>query len=350
MVLNEEKKLVSFVVPVYNAETTIQSCVASLKKQTFTNIEILLINNCSTDSSLQKCNELAMADNRIRVIDIPEKGVSVARNRGMELAIGEYVAFVDADDWIDENVCEIFANLNATCNYDLFCYSAKYHNRKNTIVSHLFGDDVKLFNQKQKEELQIKIFAPRAPILSYKMNTRFSGSVCGKFYKREVLLKNKLRFATETIISEDVLFNTLSLDFFRRIGYTKDCFYHYEQNNTSAQNRYRPNSDKYFLFVIEKIRQWLKKTEKDQRFVDAANCLFTHYLFGILKEDLFHKDNEISLKRRCTTLEMLLSQEKFLDLLKKINGNYFTFLEKVLIFLMRHKFCRIMSLLLWFYL
>ncbi len=348
MHLNEEKVLVSFIVPVYNAETTIQSCVASLKEQTFSNIEILLVNNCSTDSSLQKCNELAMADNRIRVIDFPEKGVSVARNRGIELAIGEFVAFVDADDWIDENVCEKFVCLNAKYNYDLFCYSAQYHNRKSTIVSFLFGDAVECFTQEQKEELQIKVFAPRAPIFSHKVNTRFAGSACGKFYKREILLKNNLRFATETIISEDVLFNTLALDYFDRIGYTKDCFYHYEQREGSAQNRFRPESDRYFSFVIDKIKEWLQRTEKDSRFMDAANCLFVHYLFGVLKEDLFHKDNKILLKNRCIGLKNILGRERYSDLLKIINKDYFSLPERILIFLMQYKFSMLLSLLLTF--
>lgn len=326
--------LVSFIVPVYNAETTIQSCVASLKEQTFSNIEILLVNNCSTDSSLQKCNELAMADNRIRVIDFPEKGVSVARNRGIELAIGEFVAFVDADDWIDENVCEKFACLNAKYNYDLFCYSAQYHNRKSSIVSFLFGDVIELFTQKQKEELQIKVFAPRAPIFSYKMNTRFAGSACGKFYKREILLKNNLRFAVETIISEDVLFNTLALDYFYRIGYTKDCFYHYEQREGSAQNRFRPESDRYFSFVIDKIKEWLQRTEKDSRFMDAANCLFVHYLFGVLKEDLFHKDNQLGESRRKKIFNQLIGETPFSNALQNVNWKYFGFSERLFILLL----------------
>ena len=318
--------------------------------QTFNDIEILLVNNGSTDNSLDVCQKLVEKDSRIKIINIAEKGVSVARNKGLEAASGKYISFVDADDWIDSNVCELFANLNAEHDYELFCYSAQYHKKKKTTISYLFNKDIELLSQNQKEELQIKVFAPQAPIFSYKMNTRFAGSACGKFYKREILLKNNLRFSTETIISEDVLFNTLSLDYFHRIGYTKQCFYHYEQNEGSAQNRYRPNSDKYFIFIIEKIQEWLRNTAKDQRFVDAANCLFVHYLFGILKEDLFHKDNKIPLKKRYAGLKKILCQEKYSDLLKMTDNNYFSLSESLLIFLMRKKFYRITSLLLWLYL
>lgn len=338
--------LISFVVPVYNAERTLHDCVCSLIKQTFGNIEIILVNNCSTDGSFNKCNELAKEDDRVKVVDIAEKGVSAARNKGIEVASGEFVTFVDADDWIDANVCAVFANLNARHGYDLFCYSAQYHNRKNTIVSYLFSDGVEQFTQVQKEELQIKVLAPQAPFFSYKMNTRFAGSACGKFYKREILLKNNLRFATETIISEDVLFNTLALDCFHRIGYAKDCFYHYEQSNASAQNRYRPNSDKYFMFVIEEIRGWLQKTGKDQRFIDAANCLFVHYIFGILKEDLFHKDNRTFFLRKSTLLKNMMKNSIFLTIIEMAKRDYFTLPESFLLILLSKRYYLFASILL----
>jgi hypothetical protein len=178
------------------------------------------------------------------------------------------------------------------------------------------------------------------------MNTRFAGSVCGKFYKREILLKNNLRFATETIISEDVLFNTLTLDFFHRIGYAKDCFYHYEQNIASAQNRYRPDSDKYFLFVIEKIREWLRNTGKDQRFVDAANCLFVHYIFGVLKEDLFHKDNRTFFLRKNTLLENMMKNRVFLTTIEMAKREYFTLPESFLLILLSKRYYLFVSVLL----
>lgn len=341
--------LISFVVPVYNAERTLHDCVRSLIKQTFGNIEIILVNNCSTDESLGKCNELAKEDERVKVVDIAEKGVSVARNKGIEVASGEFVTFVDADDWIDSNVCELFADLNAKHNYDLFCYSAQYHKKSKTTTTYLFGKDIELLSQNQKEELQIKVFAPQAPIFSYKTNTRFAGSAWGKIYKREILQKNNLRFATETIISEDVLFNTLSLDNFQRIGYTKRCFYHYEQSSDSAQNRYRPNSDKYFMFVIEKIQEWLQNTGKDQRFVDAANCLFVHYLFGVLKEDLFHKDNKRSYTEKSNKLKKFLSDDIWNNIVEMVKVNYFSTPEKMLIWLLNHKWCSIVSLLMRIY-
>ena len=335
----QEVPLLSIVVPVCNSASTLEKCVQSLVAQTYKNFEIILINNGSTDSSLDLCKTLASKDERIVFVDLPQKGVSLARNKGIEIASGKYLTFVDADDWIDASVCKIFADLNAKFCYDLFCYSAQYHKAKKTISTYLFDQELELLSLNQKEELQLKVFAPQAPIFKYKTNTRFAGSACGKIYKREILLKNNLRFAAETIISEDVLFNTLSLDHFHRIGYTKQSFYHYEQRADSAQNCYRPNSDKYFLFVIEKIQEWLQNAKKNQRFIDAANSLFVHYLFGILKEDLFHKNNRMTFIKKVSLLNKILNENWCAKILQRSNKAYFSSLEKFLVNLLLSKKC-----------
>ena len=329
------KPLVSIIVPIHNAALTLAKCVKSLTSQTFKNIEILLINNGSTDDSWSLCLELASKDSRIKVIDHFDQGVSSARNRGILKSAGEYVMFVDADDWMDDNVCELFANENRLHNYDLFCYSAQYHKENSSLKSFLFPKNVQLLSETQKEELQIKVFAPNAPCFGYKTNTRFLGSVWGKFYKRDVLIKHKLRFSPETIVSEDVLFNTLALDYFDRIGYTRECFYHYVQQTNSAQNRYRPHSAKYFAFIINEIQSWLLKIKKNSFFVDAANSLFVHYLFGILKEDVFHKDNPDSNEEKKHKLEEVLSMEEFWGPLNNLNKRYFSWPELVLIWLLQ---------------
>jgi glycosyltransferase involved in cell wall biosynthesis len=339
------KPIISIVVPVYNAALTLLKCVDSLTSQTFKNIEILLINNGSTDDSWSVCLNLASQDSRIKAVEHSEKGVSSARNRGIRDSIGDYVMFVDADDWIDDNVCEVFANENRLHNYDLFCFSAQYHKVSRSLKSFLFAENVPLFSENYKEELQIKIFAPRAPFFYYKTNTRFAGSAWGKFYKREILLKNNLRFATETIISEDVLFNTLALDYFDRIGYTKDCFYHYTQQTNSAQNRYRPNSEKHFTFIIKEILAWLLRKNKNVFFVDAANCLFVHYLFGVLKEDIFHKDNTKSNTEKKKQLETVLSMKEFSDPLNNMNETYFSLSERIFIWMLRNRLVGTISFL-----
>ena len=97
---------ISIIVPVYNVEEYLEKCIESLIGQTYTNIEIIFVYNKSTDNSLQKLQQYQKKDSRILIIEKENEGVSVARNRGVNLATGEYIMFVDSDDWIDLDNCE----------------------------------------------------------------------------------------------------------------------------------------------------------------------------------------------------------------------------------------------------
>ena len=100
------EKTISIIVPVYNAEKTLERCVRSLMAQTYGNIEILLVNDGSRDQSPAICQRFAQEDGRIRVIDKPNGGVSSARNAGLDAARGDYVMFCDSDDWVEPDWCE----------------------------------------------------------------------------------------------------------------------------------------------------------------------------------------------------------------------------------------------------
>ena len=97
---------ISIIVPVYNVEEYLEKCIESLIGQTYTNIEIIFVYNKSTDNSLQKLQQYQKKDSRILIVEKENEGVSVARNRGLNLATGEYIMFVDSDDWIDLDNCE----------------------------------------------------------------------------------------------------------------------------------------------------------------------------------------------------------------------------------------------------
>lgn len=332
-----EKPFISIIVPVFNTEKQLDRCIKSLINQTYEKIEIILIDDGSTDKSLDRCLSFKQQDSRIVVIHQENSGVSSARNRGIEEAKGDFIAFVDSDDWIDGNVCETFFDAYQKNNCDLFCYSAVYHKKRGAISSYLFPNDIDILTPEQKQELQRKVFTPYAPDFGYNVNTRFAGSACGKFYKASVLKQNLLVFSTQTIISEDCLFNIYAIDYFERICFSKQVFYHYQISSNSAQNRYRPNSDRNFSVVIKQIQKWLKETNKNQQFIDSANCLFVHYLFGILKEDIFHRDNRLSWINRKNLLNQVLKMPEYSVALQSINRNYFSFPEKMLISLLKNR-------------
>ena len=105
-----KKPVITVIVPVYNTEKYIEKCIDSLKEQTMNNIEIIVINDGSTDNTLKILKKLASGDNRIKIINQSNQKQGAARNRGLDLAKGEYIAFVDADDWIDLDYLEKMHN------------------------------------------------------------------------------------------------------------------------------------------------------------------------------------------------------------------------------------------------
>ena len=96
-----QSEKISVIIPMYNAEMQIQKCVNSLLSQTYTNFEIIIVNDGSKDNSLAVCQSAYGTEPRVKIVDKPNGGVSEARNTGMRVAEGEYISFVDADDWVE---------------------------------------------------------------------------------------------------------------------------------------------------------------------------------------------------------------------------------------------------------
>lgn len=334
---------ISFIVPVFNSASTLDRCLQSIVKQTDKNIEIILVDDGSTDSSPSICKEYAQKDSRIICISLPHQGVCVARNAGIEAATGEYLTFVDSDDWVDKNICEKFLDRTKKYNYDLFIFSASYERAQKAKKCFLFKKNVDLLDEAQKKEAVCKVMSLRNSWYSYKTEAPFMGSVWGNFYKTKIIQDNACLFSKQAGFSEDILFIVSHFDKFKRIGFTKDILYHYVFNKNSAQNRYRPHSADYFEFVMNEINSLLSTSQKDSDYTDSANVLAIHYLFGIIKEDCFHKSNTKSFNEKKNVLEEAMNRGCFKEALQSYNARNFTHPERVLVFLMRKRFFRIIS-------
>ena len=110
---------ISIIIPMYNAKEYIARCLESVINQSFNNIEIIIVNDGSTDKSLEICRKYAEVDERIVILNKENNGVSVARNQGMNVATGEYIMFVDSDDWIDESMCQDLYKRISECHADI---------------------------------------------------------------------------------------------------------------------------------------------------------------------------------------------------------------------------------------
>lgn len=204
----------SIIVPVYNVEKYLNECIDSIRNQTFSNFECLLINDGSTDSSGSICDEVSKIDNRFKVFHIKNGGVSNARNVGISNAIGKFITFIDSDDFIENNAYQkIFDIINKT-NSDICCFNFYTYDE-------IKGINKIPFNNKDLITNYIKF-----PI---NMN-----SLCNKVIRASIFKENNYLFDTDIIVSEDMLLSFKLLNSTDKIVFIDDYFYYYRYNLNSA--------------------------------------------------------------------------------------------------------------------
>lgn len=218
---------VSIIVPVYNVENYLRKCLDSIINQTLKNIEIICINDGSTDNSLSILEEYASKDERIIVINQENAGVSSARNRGLEIATGEYIAFVDSDDWLEPECYELaVSEFQKDPENDLICWGANVINSRNASEKEfLNAQDWYKANESGKQLLQSQ-FVERLP-----------GSLWNYLFKSSIIKQYNLKFSNYKL-GEDLLFVMLYLGNTETIYYIKKELYNYRLTSNSAMQKY----------------------------------------------------------------------------------------------------------------
>ncbi len=233
--------LVSVIVPVYNAELHLKKCIESLLSQTLHSCEFIFINDGSTDKSRYIIEEFLKNDNRIILINQENQGVSVARNQGLKIAKGNYIGFVDADDYIEKEYFEKLYNEINQSNLD--CIVAKYYSTLDghtSVSKHPFNSN-EIFNTEFIKSNISPFF-----IKEDKLNT-----IWNKLYKAEILTSNPhIQFPNGIVIGEDGLFNLLFFNQCNSVKFIDYCGYNYQEIAKSAT---RDASKDYFALALQQF-------------------------------------------------------------------------------------------------
>lgn len=257
-VLNTNNPLVSIIVPIYNIEKYIGKCVDSICKQTYKNIEVILVDDGSVDNSGKICDEYAVADSRIIVLHKENGGLSQARNSGIDIAAGKYIMFVDGDDWIDSVTVEKAVAASEEKDADLTMWNYYREYLKKSIPRIIFGSVERTFSEADIKVLRRRIIGPIGDELKNPSELYTFSTAWGKLYKKEIIDNHSLAFVDHSLIgsSEDILFNIQFFAFAKKAVYLNDVFYHYRKDNESSiTNKYNHaawDKRKNLYRVIEK--------------------------------------------------------------------------------------------------
>ncbi|MEH6947949.1 glycosyltransferase [Bacillus sp. JJ634] len=304
---------ISIIVPIYNVEKYLSRCLDSLLSQTIHDIEIIAVNDESTDSSLKILREYKKLDPRIKSIDKPNGGVSSARNVGISHATGQYIGFVDPDDWVENNMYQ--SMYQQAIDYDadiVMCsYIREFENHSKEKIFNLPG---KVFYQDEelKTTIMRRLVGPLKEEVSNPELLDAWGTVWSKLYRREIIMNNHIRFTdlNEIGTNEDSLFNIEAFYYATSFVFINLPYYHYWRGNeTSVTSSYKPNLLNQWFVLYNKISFFLKSKEMNEEFYQALNnriCLGTLGL-GL---NTVSKGNEDSFFKKIKKLNNILNDDR----------------------------------------
>ena len=317
--------LVSVIIPLYNREKLIERCIKSIQKQTYKNLEIIIIDDNSTDSSYDVAKKIAEKDFRIKVYKNHSKGVSYARNLGIEKATGEFIQFIDSDDYIEENmIFELLQNIEkykADIVYCKFNITHKKINNFNLLSNEFFEKYFYIFME----------------------NCLFQGP-CNKLYVSKIIKNNNITFPTDIEKLEDSMFNAKYFKFVKCVSYVDKDLYVYENTQNSLSKKIKKNEITSIIefynillneFDIEEVTRYAIK-QIEILYRDTYNICnyiqYWDYYYNQLIEKCFIKE----LQKICAKFSLrykiffyLISHQKnnclrfyflILNLLKKIKN------------------------------
>lgn len=297
-------KIISVIVPVYNAEKTIERCIESLLNSKCSNLEIILVDDGSTDHSGIILDRFAQEYDNVTSIHIPNGGISCARNCGIKQAQGKYITFVDADDYVSTDIYLKCCKIIMLHKPDMieFGYSVQGMDRKSWEVS---------FNKIEKDrvlerEYILSNIVPRMINLNGNDDFFLNNFVWCKLFRRDIIEKFKIRFDEERKMWEDRVFQIEFLKYTQTFYLLPEYGYFYVQTEDSLSSK----TDKRILYIIMKSYSLYRNLWKEQTNYDFENLWTVNYYCKILNE------NSIKI---CAKYEMSEIKEELKEFVKNEN-------------------------------
>lgn len=247
---------VSVIVPVYNVEKYLDKCVQSITNQTYKDIEIILVDDGSKDTSGALCDQWAKKDDRIKVIHKENGGIADTRNTGIDASCGEWILFIDSDDWYEkQNHIETLMDFAQQNDSDIVCFNYK-----------------RFFEKKQAfSDVLCHPEMPNPSLLYMVDNKIFTSSACLKLIKKSILTENNITFE-KGVLSEDIEYNAKFLLTTNKISFCKDCVYIYRQRENSITTSVSKKHVDDLIYIIDKLCKAQTPTAEYNSFLAFQYC------------------------------------------------------------------------------
>ena len=301
------KELVTIVIPVYNGEKYIDSCMKGILNQTYTNIQVILVNDGSSDKTGDICDKYSASDNRIKVIHGVNEGLSSARNKGIKASTGDYIVFCDIDDevsdkWIEENL-ELAVKYDA----DVVMYCFWYYNvdkgilTDNCLPKLFVGNGEDYFREYLIPTIDTEVF--NAP--------------WNKMIKKNVLIEKNLSFDTSCKIYEDLMFASELLPSVDKIVVNNKMYYKYYVRSsgsliTKFSEQYFDSVTNFYSNVMRYCNRFQENFNQKIRF----NELYTKLVMTHLKQISCNK--ELSVSKKYELLKRICDEPKLIHAMRNV--------------------------------
>ena len=303
---------VSIVVPVYNVERYLDRCLNSLIHQSLKNIEIILVDDGSTDASPSICDKYVDQDQRIKVIHKQNEGLGMARNSGMDIAEGSYIAFVDSDDFVELDMFEKMYNEISNNNADMVISNYYCFNTEKKMKQCIKGiDEYEVIGKNRINNILFRLIDkdPR------NQDNPLGMSVWKNLYSLTFLKKNKIQFCSERgFVSEDVIFHINALPLMKKIVLMPEAFYNYCDNSSQSLSS---------TFRISKFEEYKKLYKKELSLLKLSNifdegkyCTTTAFLGNIRAHIKQLVQSDLSKKDQIDIIASIVNDDLVQDTLK----------------------------------
>ena len=315
--------MISVIIPVYNVEAFLRKCLDTIVGQTYKDVEILLIDDGAKDKSGAICDEYAGKDDRIQVFHTENRGLSAARNLGIKHAKGEWIAFVDSDDWVELDMLESAVSVAERDHLDLvfWGYCKEYADRSEE--KKLIWAQSERYDEKQvREQLYRRLFGLVGHELAHPEHMSSFNTVWGKLYRSSIIKENGITFVdTKLIGSEDQLFNAYVMAHVKSALYIDRCMNHYRKNNEQSLTMgFNSGLFQKWQNLFDRMEEQIRQNNLPEIFSEALSHSVALSIIGI---GIAINNSALTPSEKKKELRRVIKNERYVKAFKTMPTRYF---------------------------